>query len=75
MTKWVGEDKLECTEELGDMVKTVDAQLALSIYLRASASPKVIQCFLETGQFDKILVYCQKVPPRSGATHQPRIGD
>ena len=61
LQKWIGEDKLECTEELGDAVKMVDAQLALSVYLRASASPKVIQCFMETGQFDKIMVYCQKV--------------
>ena len=28
----------------------VDAQLALSVYLRANASAKVIQCFMETGQ-------------------------
>jgi len=61
LQKWISEDKLECTEELGDAVKMVDAQLALSVYLRASASPKVIQCFMETGQFDKIMVYCQKV--------------
>jgi clathrin heavy chain len=61
LQKWIGEDKLECTEELGDHVKMVDAQLALSVYLRANASAKVIQCFMETGQFDKIMVYCQKV--------------
>merc|ERR1719353_1176756 len=61
LQKWISEDKLECTEELGDAVKMVDAQLALSVYLRAQASVKVIQCFMETGQFDKIMTYCQKV--------------
>ena len=63
LQKWIGEDKLECTEELGDHVKMVDQQLALSVYLRAkpAAHNKVIQCFMETGQFDKIMVYCQKV--------------
>ena len=61
LQKWIGEEKLECTEELGDQIKMVDANLALSVYLRASASPKVIQCFMETNQFDKIMVYCQKV--------------
>ena len=63
LQKWIGEDKLECTEELGDHVKMVDQQLALSVYLRAkpAAHTKVIQCFMETGQFDKIMVYCQKV--------------
>jgi len=61
LQKWIGEDKLECTEELGDAIKMVDANLALSVYLRANASVKVIQCFMETGQFDKIMMYCQKV--------------
>lgn len=49
------------SQELGDHIKVVDAQLALSVYLRATANAKVIQCFVETGQFDKIMVYCQKV--------------
>ena len=26
LQKWIGEDKLECTEELGDLIKMVDAQ-------------------------------------------------
>ena len=43
------------------MIKMVDAQLALSVYLRATANQKVIQSFVETQQFDKIMVYCQKV--------------
>ena len=41
MEKWLKEDKLECSEELGDMVKTVDLTLALSVYLRASCPGKV----------------------------------
>merc|ERR1719261_1398659 len=49
LQKWIGEEKLECTEELGDAIKAVDANLALTVYVRASASPKVIQCFMETG--------------------------
>jgi clathrin heavy chain len=39
--KWLKEDKLECSEELGDMVKTADTTLALSIYLRANVPNKV----------------------------------
>jgi len=61
LQKWIGEDKLECTEQLGDAIKMVDANLALQVYLRAQASPKVIEMFMQTGQFDKIMVYCQKV--------------
>lgn len=41
MEKWLKEDKLECSEELGDMVKTADLTLALSVYLRASCPGKV----------------------------------
>merc|ERR1712241_580169 len=46
---------------LGDMVKAADPTLALSVYLRANVPNKVIQCFAETGQFQKIVLYAQKV--------------
>jgi clathrin heavy chain len=59
--KWVKEEKLECSEELGDLVKPTDITLALSIYLRANVPNKVIQCFAETGQLDKIVLYAKKV--------------
>ncbi|XP_031626187.1 clathrin heavy chain [Contarinia nasturtii] len=59
--KWLKEEKLECSEELGDLVKPTDLTLALSIYLRANVPNKVIQCFAETGQFQKIVLYAKKV--------------
>ena len=37
--------QLECSEELGDLVKTADPTLALSVYLRASVPNKV--CYVE----------------------------
>lgn len=61
LEKWLKEDKLECSEELGDLVKQADATLALSVYLRANVASKVIQCFAETGQFQKIVLYAKKV--------------
>ncbi|XP_045391143.1 clathrin heavy chain 2 isoform X2 [Lemur catta] len=61
LEKWLKEDKLECSEELGDLVKTADPTLALSVYLRANVPDKVIQCFAETGQFQKIVLYARKV--------------
>ena len=61
LQKWLKEDKLECSEELGDLVKAEDPTLALSIYLRANVPNKVIQCFAETGQFQKIVLYAKKV--------------
>jgi len=44
MEKWLKEEKLECSEELGDLVKPHDATLALSIYLRANVPNKVGGC-------------------------------
>jgi clathrin heavy chain len=39
----------------------VDPTLALSVYLRANVPMKVIQCFAETGQYQKIVLYAKKV--------------
>ncbi|KAA0189973.1 hypothetical protein HAZT_HAZT008690 [Hyalella azteca] len=61
LEKWLKDDKLECSEELGDLVKQTDPTLALSVYLRANVPNKVIQCFAETSQFQKIVLYAKKV--------------
>ncbi|KNC53501.1 clathrin heavy chain 1 [Thecamonas trahens ATCC 50062] len=60
LEQWLTEDKLECSEELGDLFKASNPKLALSVYLRAEVSPKVVQCLAETGQFDNIVVYAQR---------------
>lgn len=54
-------EQLACSEELGDLVRLHDMTLALSVYLRASVPNKVVACFAETGQIDKILLYSKKV--------------
>ncbi|OMJ15847.1 Clathrin heavy chain 1 [Smittium culicis] len=60
LENWLKENKLECSEELGDIVYEHDVTLALSIYLRATAHSKAVQCFAQLGQFDKIALYSQK---------------
>ncbi|KAL0625653.1 Clathrin heavy chain 2 [Plecturocebus cupreus] len=57
----LGIPQLERSEELGDLVRTTDPMLALSVYLQANVPSKVIQCFAETGQFQKIVLYAKKV--------------
>ena len=42
-------------------MKSADPNVALSVYLRANVPNKVIQCFAETGQFQKIVLYAKKV--------------
>ncbi|KIY69192.1 clathrin heavy chain 1, partial [Cylindrobasidium torrendii FP15055 ss-10] len=61
LEKWLKENKLTCSEELGDIVRLHDMTLALSVYLRANVPNKVIACFAETGQVDKIILYAKKV--------------
>ena len=61
LEKWLGENKLDCSEQLGDAVRAHDINLALQIYLKANAPQKVISAFAETGQFDRIQPYAQQV--------------
>eukprot|EP00004_Rigifila_ramosa_P013327 TRINITY_DN293_c0_g1_i1.p1 TRINITY_DN293_c0_g1~~TRINITY_DN293_c0_g1_i1.p1 ORF type:complete len:1689 (+),score=479.53 TRINITY_DN293_c0_g1_i1:58-5067(+) len=60
LEKWIKEEKLEPVEELGDLLKPHDANLALAIYLRSASHQKAIQCFAETGAYDKIVLYAKK---------------
>jgi clathrin heavy chain len=61
LEKWLKENKLECSEDLGDIVRPFDLALALTIYLRANCAPKVVAGLAETGQFEKILPYAKQV--------------
>lgn len=61
LEKWLKEDKIECSEELGDVVRPHDMSLALSIYLRANVPNKVVASMAELGQVDKIVLYARKV--------------
>ncbi|KMS65084.1 hypothetical protein BVRB_039610, partial [Beta vulgaris subsp. vulgaris] len=58
---WIAEGKLEFSEELGDLLRQFDIKLACSVYLRANCPDKVIICFLQLGEFDKIIAYAANV--------------
>jgi len=60
LEKWLGENKLECSEELGDIVRQHDLSLALTIYQRAQTPQKVVAALAELGQFDQILPYAKE---------------
>ncbi len=51
----------------------MDSILALSVYIRAVVPAKAVQCFLETGQFQKIIPYCQKAEHSPDYIHLLRI--
>ena len=61
LEKWLNEDKLGCSEELGDLVRQLDPKLALQVYYKAEVHGKFIYCLAESGQFDKIVAYAKKV--------------
>ena len=61
LENWLKQNKLECSEQLGDMVAQKDAKLALSIYLRAKCPEKVVNCFMHTGEYAKIIAYSNKL--------------
>ncbi|KAI1805980.1 clathrin heavy chain [Daldinia bambusicola] len=60
LEKWAKEGKLDFSEELGDLIRPHDVNLALAVYLKANAPHKVVASFAELGQFDKILPYCDQ---------------
>ena len=60
LEKWIAEDKLEMTEELGDLVMQTNIDMALGIFLKANASEKVINCYMQKGEFDKIPGYAAR---------------
>ncbi|KAH7131916.1 hypothetical protein B0J11DRAFT_520333 [Dendryphion nanum] len=59
--KWHKEGKLDCSEELGDLAKPHDLNLALSIYKDANVPHKTVAALAELGHFDLILKYCDQV--------------
>eukprot|EP01094_Clydonella_sp_ATCC50884_P017852 TRINITY_DN3190_c0_g1_i1.p1 TRINITY_DN3190_c0_g1~~TRINITY_DN3190_c0_g1_i1.p1 ORF type:complete len:1694 (+),score=825.21 TRINITY_DN3190_c0_g1_i1:167-5248(+) len=61
LEKWLQEDKLSPTEELGDFVRQHDLKLALSMYHKAEVKHKVIACLAEMQEYDKIVAYAKKV--------------
>lgn len=68
LEKWMKEEKLECSEELGDLVRLHDINLALAIYMKAQVPPKVLAALAETGQFEQILPYARQVGYRPDFT-------
>jgi clathrin heavy chain len=61
LEKWLKEDKLHCSEQLGDLIMAADAGMALSVYLRAECHAKAIQCFVQRGEYEKIVPYSTSV--------------
>jgi len=60
LEKWMSEGKLGCSEQLGDIVRLHDLNLAMQIYKEAGNPQKVIAAMAESGNFDQILSYSKE---------------
>lgn len=60
LEKWMGEGKLEYSEELGDIVRIHDLNMALTIYKAASVPSKTVAAMAELGQFEQILPFARQ---------------
>ncbi|CCH62980.1 hypothetical protein TBLA_0I03250 [Henningerozyma blattae CBS 6284] len=67
--KWFQEDKLECSEELGDIIKQYDLNMALQCYLKSNIHSKVINVLAELQRYDEILPYCQNINYKPNFLH------
>ena len=56
---WMGEDKLECSEALGDLLTMVDPEMALRVWIKAKANGKVVAALAQKGEFEKMGKYCE----------------
>merc|ERR1719343_255101 len=61
MEKWLKDDKLTCSEALGDLIMPSDTGMALSVYLRSNCHSKAINCFVMRQEYDKIVPYSTSV--------------
>eukprot|EP00918_Siedleckia_nematoides_P026580 GHVU01057396.1.p1 GENE.GHVU01057396.1~~GHVU01057396.1.p1 ORF type:complete len:618 (+),score=127.82 GHVU01057396.1:105-1856(+) len=61
LERWLVEDKLSCSEELGHLVRPMDPVSALSIFKRAAAHENVVQLLGEQGDFDGLAAYARSV--------------
>ncbi|KAK2196158.1 bifunctional Clathrin [Babesia duncani] len=74
--KWMEQDKLTESEELGDLIRQIDAALAFKIFTKLGSHLKAILCLLDANQVAKVVPFIKKVSqnlPRHTTTNA--IGD
>lgn len=57
---WIKDNKLTMSDELGDLIRQVNPQLALNVFQQSGNPDRVIQGLIETNQLDKIMPYCEQ---------------
>jgi len=59
--KWLANDKLECSEQLGDLLKNAgELTMAMTVYVKAGEHNAVLRALIENGQIAKVVPYAQR---------------
>ncbi|GFE55454.1 clathrin heavy chain [Babesia ovis] len=66
--KWLDENKLTESEELADLLRSMDPLLAFKMYVSLCCHMKAILCLLEAGHATKVVPYIRKIAS-SNVTH------
>ncbi|KAA6355121.1 MAG: putative Clathrin heavy chain 1, partial [Streblomastix strix] len=62
---WLRDGKITASEPLGNFLRTVDLNFALSAYLSCGAHEKAVQTYAELGELDKLIAYCKQTGYRA----------
>ncbi|KAA6386102.1 MAG: putative Clathrin heavy chain 1 [Streblomastix strix] len=62
---WLRDGKITASEPLGNFLRTVDLNFALSEYLSCGAHEKAVQTYAELGELDKLIAYCKQTGYRA----------
>lgn len=57
---WIKQDKLTASDQLSDVIRQFNPQLAAACQLKSGNPDLVIQGLIEMNQLDKIMPYCQQ---------------
>jgi len=57
---WLEQDKIECSEELGNLLREVDPETAQAIYQKAGSVGQVVVAMAAKGQFDEMVKYAEE---------------
>ena len=61
LERWIKENRVVCSEELGDMVQSAnEPRLALAIYLKAGTHRKVIDGLIQSGEHKRAAEYARR---------------
>jgi clathrin heavy chain len=60
LPRWLADDKLECSEALGDLIRPLDAALALGVYLKARVDVPAVTGLAARGELGRLAAYLEQ---------------